>query len=129
MPRMCAVAFKGSVSIVGFCVLLMSAYLPPSSSHPAVIIECAIRATPEQGVLRLDATARGHQPAQGNYRFEIAKNSSTGTSSNVQSGAFNLKADRPTIITTAFLDGSAIGHYRAKLILETDFGSVSCVSP
>lgn len=128
MPRMCAVAFKGSVSVVGLCVLLMSA-CPPSSSHPAAIIECAIRATPQRNLLRLDATARGRQPAQGRYRFEVAKTSSSGTSRNVQSGAFSLEADRPTIITTVFLDGSAIGHYRARLILETDFGSVSCVSP
>lgn len=128
MPRMSAVAFKGFVSVVGVCVLLMSA-CPPSSSHPAAIIACAIRATPERNLLRLDATARGPRPAQGNYRFEIAKNSSTGTSQNMQSGAFSLKDDRPTIITTVFLDGSAIGHYRAKLILKTDFGSVSCVSP
>ena len=128
MPRMCAIAFEGFVSMVGLSVLLMSTCCP-SSSEPAAVIECSIRVTPERNLLRLDAIARGRQPAQGHYRFEIAKNSSTGTSNNVQSGAYSLKDDRQTIITTAFLDGSALGHYRAKLIMETDFGSVSCVSP
>jgi hypothetical protein len=93
------------------------------------VIECSIRVTPERNLLRLDATARGREPTQGNYRFEVAKSSSTGSSGNVQRGAFSLQADRQTVITTVFLDGSAVGHYRAKLILETDFGSISCVSP
>ena len=128
MPRMCAVTFNCLASIVGLCVLLMSTCLP-SSSEPAAVIECSIRVTPERNLLRLDAIARGRHSAQGDYRFEIAKNSSSGISNNAQSGAFSLEADRQTIITTVFLEGSALGHYRARLILETDFGSVSCASP
>ena len=92
-------------------------------------IGCQIRVTPQNDMLRLEAVANGRRTATGTYRFEILKQSSTGTSQNVQSGAFALDADRDAILTTV-LDGSARGHYQARLTLDSqEFGSVSCVSP
>ena len=101
-----------------------------SAAEPIMTIGCQIRATPQSDMLRLEAVANARKAADGNYRFEIFKQSSTGTSQNVQSGAFNVGADRDEILTTVVLDGSAMGHYRARLILESEeFGSVSCVAP
>ena len=95
-----------------------------------MIIGCKILVTPQNDMLRLEAVANGRGSATGTYRFEIFKQSSTGTSQNVQSGAFELEADRDAILTTVVLDGSARGNYRARLILDSkEFGSVSCVSP
>jgi hypothetical protein len=93
-------------------------------------IGCKILVTPQNDMLRLEAVANGRGAATGTYRFEIFKQSSTGTSQNVQSGAFELEADRDAILTTVVLDGSARGNYRARLTLDSkEFGSVSCVSP
>jgi hypothetical protein len=101
-----------------------------SAAESTMTIACQIRVTPQNDMLRLEAVANGRRSATGTYRFEILKQSSTGTSQNVQSGAFTLDADRDAILTTIVLDGSARGHYRARLILDSkEFGSVSCVSP
>jgi hypothetical protein len=103
---------------------------PSSAAEPKMTLGCQIRVTSQNEMVRLEAVANGPETATGNYRFEILKQSPSGTSQNVQSGAFELDADRDAILTTVVLDGSARGHYRARLILESkEFGSVSCVSP
>lgn len=99
-------------------------------AEPTSMIGCQIRATPQSDMLRLEAVANAPRIATGTYRFEIFKQSSTGTSQNVQSGAFHIEAGHDEILTTVVLDGSALGHYRARLTLQSpEFGSVSCVSP
>lgn len=103
---------------------------PSSAAEPKMTLGCQIRVTSQNEMVRLEAVANGPETATGNYRFEILKQSPSGTSQNVQSGAFELDAGRDAILTTVVLDGSARGHYRARLILESkEFGSVSCVSP
>jgi hypothetical protein len=98
--------------------------------EPKMTIGCQIRVTSQNDMLRLEAVANGPEIATGTYRLDILKQSPSGTSQNVQSGAFALDADRDAILTTVVLDGSARGHYRARLTLDSkEFGSVSCVSP
>lgn len=123
--------FVATIAAIAFTVFLNLTRASFSfAAEPTMTIECQIKATPQSDMLRLEAVAKGHQAASGTYRFEILKQSSTGTSQNVQSGAFHLDAERGQILTAVVLDGSALGHYRARLILETqEFGSVSCVSP
>jgi hypothetical protein len=58
------------------------------AAEPKMTIGCKIRVTPQNDMLRLEAVANGRGAATGTYRFEILKQSSTGTSQNVQSGAF-----------------------------------------
>ena len=119
----------GFVISVGFFPICARAQTSPAA-EPKMTIGCQIRVTPQNDMLRLEAVANGRGSATGTYRFEIFKQSSTGTSQNVQSGAFELEADRDAILTTVVLDGSARGNYRARLILDSkEFGSVSCVSP
>lgn len=101
-----------------------------SAAEPTMTIGCHIRVTPQNSALRLEAVAKGRQAATGSYRFEVFKQSPTGTSQNAQSGEFHLDADREEILTTIVLDGSALGHYRARLTLDSqEFGAVSCISP
>jgi hypothetical protein len=116
---------------ISIAVLLICARAGLSSAaEPKMTIGCQIRVTSQNDMLRLEAMANGPGSATGNYLFEILKQSSSGTSQNVQSGAFALDADRDAILTTVVLDGSARGHYRARLTLDSkEFGSVSCVSP
>jgi len=94
------------------------------------MIACQIRATAVNDTLRLEAVARGPQAATGTYQFDIFKQSPTGTSQNVQSGAFELETGRDTTLTTIILDTGARGHYRARLTLNSqEYGRISCVSP
>ena len=103
---------------------------PSPAAEPKMTIGCQIRVTSQNDMLRLEAVANGPGSATGTYRLDILKQSPSGTSQNVQSGAFELDADRDAILTTVVLDGSARGHYRARLTLDLkEFGSVSCVSP
>jgi hypothetical protein len=100
-----------------------------ANEEQAMMIVCHIQATSTIGAVRVEAVASSRKNARGQYRFEILKSSSSGTSQNVQSGTFSLEADRENILTTVVLDGSALGHYRARLKLDSNFGNVSCVSP
>jgi len=92
-------------------------------------IECVIRAQPDKDFLRLEAVVRSDTPVSGKYNFVIAKQSSTGSSNNTQSGTFALQNGAEQVLTTLILDGSAIGHYRAELSLQSDRGRFTCTSP
>ena len=80
-------------------------------------------------MLRLNAIANGRKQASGEYVFEVAKTSESGTSQNVQSGGFAVDADQETILTTVLLEGTAVGHYQARLTIISNSGRISCVSP
>ena len=99
-----------------------------SVSLPAGI-ECVIRAQPDKDFLRLEAVVRSQTPIAGTYNFVIAKQSASGSSSNTQSGTFALQSGPEKILTTLVLDRSAIGHYHAELLLQSDRGSYTCTSP
>jgi hypothetical protein len=119
-----AALVRGVASVVAL------AWISPSSAEAErTVMSCKIRVTPQQDAVRLDAIASGKRSTRGQYRLEVLKESPAGTSQNVQSGAFSLEADREEFLTTVVLDGSALGHYRARLILQSDFGNSSCVSP
>ncbi|MBN9008470.1 MAG: hypothetical protein J0H40_24080 [Rhizobiales bacterium] len=120
---------RSTTVVVAFSVLLSMTVLS-ARTEPAATIDCHIRATSQGNTLRLEAMAKGEKAASGTYRFEVSKISSSGSSQNVQSGAFRLQPDRDELLTTVILDGSALGHYRARLTLDTaEFGSVSCALP
>ena len=128
MPGMRAACFRG----FGFAILFLFVFFARANafaeSEQNVMVVCHIRVTLNDVTVRLDAVAGSRENLSGQYRFELLKKSATGTSRNVQSGAFNLKANAEDVLTTTFLDSSALGHYQAKLVLDTSSGSVSCVS-
>ena len=95
----------------------------------ATAIECAIRTAPQSGYVKIEAVARSASPTSGRYRFLVDKQSDTGRSSNTQSGSFVLQAGQEQVLTTIVLDGSAADHYRAKLMLDSDHGSLTCTAP
>jgi hypothetical protein len=107
----------------------------PNSAHEAragslnADVRCLIRATPDPDFVRLEAIAQSVRPVSGQYALSIVKQSSTGSSHKVQSGDFSLTPDQEQILTATVLDGSAQGHYTAKLSLTWDQGRVSCSSP
>jgi hypothetical protein len=92
-------------------------------------IGCRIRVTAEDGAIRLEALAKGREGTKGRYRFDIQKVSSSGSSHNIQSGEFSLEADKEEVLSTTLLGASDAGHFQAKLVLDSNSGSASCVSP
>jgi hypothetical protein len=96
---------------------------------PIAGIECVIRAQPDKDFLRLEAIVRSDTPIAGQYAFFIAKQSSTGSSNNTQSGTFALQDRLEQVLTTIVLDRSAKGHYHAELSLQSDRGRFTCTSP
>jgi len=92
-------------------------------------VGCRIRVTAEGEALRIEAVATSREDVNGSYRIDIQKRSASGSSHNIQSGEFSLEADREKILSTTFLGASDAGHFQAKLVLDSNSGSVSCVSP
>jgi hypothetical protein len=92
-------------------------------------IGCRIRVTAEGEAVRIEAVATSREGVTGNYRLEIQKRSAAGTSHNIQSGEFSLESDREEILSTTFLGVSDAGHFQAKLVVNSNSGSVSCISP
>ncbi|WP_131858780.1 curli-like amyloid fiber formation chaperone CsgH [Bosea sp. BK604] len=78
---------------------------------------------------RLKALARTAQADRGEYQFMVLKQSASGTSQNMQSGAFSIESSGEQILTAVVLERSAQGHVRAELAIETDHGSVTCNFP
>lgn len=118
-----------SVLLAAIVMAVLSPDCLPASAQAASAIECRISATVADGMLRLKAFATGRKQASGEYFFEVAKTSDSGTSQNVQSGVFAVDADQETTLTTVLLEGSAVGHYKARLTLISNSGRISCVSP
>jgi hypothetical protein len=92
-------------------------------------IGCRIRVTAEGEALRIEAVATSREEASGNYQLDISKSSASGSSHNIQSGDFSLEAGREKILSTTFLGAADAGHFQAKLVIDSNSGSVSCVSP
>jgi hypothetical protein len=92
-------------------------------------IGCRIDVAADGETLRIEAVARSLENLRGSYRFELRKASANGASQNMQSGDFELRAGQEKILSTVFLRASDAGHFQAKLVLNSNSGSVSCVSP
>ncbi|HET7889766.1 MAG TPA: curli-like amyloid fiber formation chaperone CsgH [Bradyrhizobium sp.] len=92
-------------------------------------IGCRIRVMVEGEALRIEAVAQASEEASGTYRLDIQKRSTSGTSHNIQSGEFSLEADREEVLSTTFLGASDEGHFQASLLIDSNSGSVSCISP
>ncbi len=92
-------------------------------------VTCEIRSESKNGMLWLTAIAHSHHPVSGQYHLIVSKRGESGSSDNAQSGEFTLNQGHDSVLTTTVLDGGAIGHYSARLSIETNAGRVSCHSP
>jgi hypothetical protein len=111
------------------CLLTMLTWSSTSNARDVMGISCNIEALSIDDLLRIDAVVRTQVAAAGRYQLSIIKVSPSGTSQNAQSGTFDLKSATAAVLTSVILDSSAVGQYRATLTIESDQGSVSCVSP
>ena len=92
-------------------------------------VGCRIRVTAEGEAIRIEAVATSREDVNGNYRLDIQKSSADGTNHNIQSGKFSLEANKEEILSTTFLGASDAGHFQARLVIDSNSGSVSCSSP
>jgi hypothetical protein len=130
MPDVRTALIKGLATVVlGFVVFCMRADASPAKVVQVMAIGCRILVTADGEAIRIEAVASSREDVNGRYRFDIQKNSASGISHNIQSGDFNLEADREEVLSTTFLGASDADHYQAKLVLDSSSGSVSCVSP
>jgi hypothetical protein len=130
MPDVRTVLIKGLLTAVLVLVVsCVQADATPAKVERVMVIGCRIRVTAEGEAIRIEAVAHSREDVNGGYRFDVRKNGASGTSDNIQSGEFNLEADREKILSTTFLGASDADHFQAKLVLNSSSGSVSCVSP
>ena len=130
MPDVRTVFIKGLLTAaMGLVVSCAQADATPAKVERVMVIGCRIRVTAEGEAIRIEAVAHSREDVNGGYRFDVRKNGASGTSDNIQSGEFNLEADREKILSTTFLGASDADHFQAKLVLNSSSGSVSCVSP
>jgi hypothetical protein len=112
-----------------FALLLQTGQVVSQPAADPKSIGCQIRVSLLPSGLRLEALAEPQAAIAGDYRLSVAKESSSGSSRNVQSGAFQADAGKQKILATLILDRAAIGHYSATLSLDWEDGHESCSSP
>lgn len=129
MPDVCTVLIKGIATAVLGVVVSCAWAGVPARVEQVMAIGCRIQVTAEGDAIRIEAVATSREDVTGNYRLDVQKSSTSGASRNVQSGKFNLEADREKVLSTTFLGASDAGHFQAKLVVQSNSGSVSCVTP
>ena len=130
MPDVRTVLIKGLfTAALGFVVSCAQANATPAKVERVMAIGCRIRVAADGEAIRIEAVATSREDVKGRYRFDIRKISADGASLNTQSGNFNLEANREEVLSTTLLGASDAGHFQAKLVVNSNSGSVSCVSP
>jgi hypothetical protein len=123
-------SIKGLLAtVLGLVVFCARADAAPAEAERIMAIGCRIQVTADGGAIRLEAMAHSRTNVSGQYRFDVRKDGESGSSHNVQSGKFTLEAGREDVLSTSLLGGSDADRYQAKLVLDSNSGSVSCVSP
>ncbi|MFK3779744.1 curli-like amyloid fiber formation chaperone CsgH [Agrobacterium sp. NPDC089420] len=86
---------------------------------------CEIRATPQAGMVRLEAIAKGEAEGGGTYTFHVEKSGNGGRSAINQGGDFEVAAGRSQLLSSVTLDANG-ARYRAVLDLVIDGRTFSC---
>jgi len=130
MPDVRTVLINGLLTAaLGFVVSCAQVNATPAKVERVMAIGCRIRVTADGEAIRIEAVANSREDVKGRYRFDIRKISAEGASLNTQSGNFDLQANREEVLSTTLLGASDADHFQAKLVLDSNSGSVSCVSP
>ena len=130
MPEVRTALIKGLViAVLGVVVSCARTDAASADFEQVMAVGCRIRVTAEGEAIRIEAVATSREDVNGNYRLDIQKNSASGTSHNIQSGKFSLEANKEEVLSTTFLGVSDAGHFQARLVIDSNSGSVSCSSP
>lgn len=96
-----------------------------TAKEPAVGRFCEIKATPQAGMVRLEAVAKGDTGAGGTYSFHVEKSGGSGSSVISQGGDLNAAAGRSQLLSSVTLDAKG-ARYKAVLDLVIDGKSFTC---
>lgn len=96
-----------------------------TAKQPADGQVCEIRATPQAGMVRLEAVAKGDKAGAGTYTFHIEKSGNGGRSVINQGGDFDVAAGGSQSLSAVTLDTNG-ARYKATLDLVIDGKSFSC---
>jgi hypothetical protein len=130
MPEARTALIRGlTVAVLGVVVSSARADATPAKVEQVMVVGCHIRVEAEGEAIRIEAVATSREKTSGRYRLDVHKSSASGSSRNTQSGDFSLEAGEEEILSTTLLGASDAGHFQAKLVLDSNSGSVSCVSP
>ena len=130
MPEACTALIKGiAIAVLGVVVSCARTDAASADVEQVMAVGCRIRVTAEGEAIRIEAVATSREDVNGNYRLDIRKNSPSGASHNTQSGKFSLEANKEEVLSTTFLGASDAGHFQARLVIDSNSGSVSCSSP
>lgn len=129
MPEVRTALIKGlSTIVLGVVVSCARADATPAKVEQVMAIGCRIQVTAEGEAIRIEAVANSRKAVSGHYRFDIQKSSGGGDSRDIQSGDFSLEANTEKILSTTLLGEPDADHFQARLAIDSNSGSVSCVS-
>jgi hypothetical protein len=130
MPELRAALIRGlGIAVLGVGVSCAQTDAASAKVEQVMAVGCRIRVTAEGEAVRIEAVATSRAGVNGSYRLDIRKNSADGSSHNIQSGKFSLEANKEEILSTTFLGASDAGHFQARLVIDSNSGSVSCIAP
>jgi len=130
MPEVRAALIKRLIiAVLGVVVSCARTDAESADVEQVMAVGCRIRVTAEGEAIRIEAVATSRLDVNGSYRLDIRKNSADGSSHNIQSGKFSLEANKEEVLSTTFLGASDAGHFQARLVIDSNSGSVSCSSP
>ena len=130
MPEVRTALIKGlAIAVLAAVISCARTDAASADVEQVMAVGCRIRVTAEGEAIRIEAVATSREDVNGNYRLDIQKSSADGTSHNIQSGKFSLEANKEEVLSTTFLGVSDAGHFQARLVIDSNSGSVSCSSP
>ncbi|WP_192177388.1 curli-like amyloid fiber formation chaperone CsgH [Mesorhizobium amorphae] len=88
-------------------------------------VRCEIRATPDGGMVLLEALAHTDRNVSGTYSFHVESAGRTGGTNIEQGGAFSAAPGRPATLGIVTLDAKG-GVFDAKLEVTVGGNSISC---
>ncbi len=98
-----------------------------TAKEPAPDSVCAIKATPQTGMVKLQAFANADPKETGTYTFRIEKSGGGGSSLISQGGDFSAAAGGSQLLSSVMLDAAG-SRYKAVLDLTIDGKTFTCTS-
>lgn len=115
------------VMLTGLCLLSAARATEAYATDPS--INCSLRAKKVGVLFVFQGVATSQVNVSGRYEVIIRKKNNAGISQNIQQGTFALQPGTESILTTVAMEAEAEGHVSASMMLDTNFGRMTCLFP
>lgn len=112
------------IAALALCSVGTMATMATADQSPGPV-RCEIRATPDGGMVSLEALAHTDRNVSGTYSFHVESAGRTGGTDIEQGGAFSAALGRPATLGIVTLDAKG-GVFDAKLEVTVGGKSISC---